>query len=204
MDIRVVELLCSRLCHELVSPVGAINNGVELMEEMGDEMGEEAMRLIAHSAQVTARRLQVLRLAYGAAGTEASSFAEVRTAASNYLADTKITLDWPAGAVDDTFAGSRGTAKVLLNLIVLAEESLAYGGRLALSGSASSVTVSAIGRAAALKPEIQAAFAGGVEPAALSPRSVHAYATRRFADHYGLSVEAAETTERLDLTLRGA
>ena len=43
LDIRVVELLCSRLCHELVSPVGAINNGVELIEEMGADMADEAI-----------------------------------------------------------------------------------------------------------------------------------------------------------------
>ena len=61
LDMRVVELLCSRLCHELVSPVGAINNGVELIEEMGAEMADEAIGLIAHSADQASRRLRLLR-----------------------------------------------------------------------------------------------------------------------------------------------
>jgi histidine phosphotransferase ChpT len=95
MDIRVAELLCSRLCHELVSPVGAINNGVELIEEMGEDMAEEAIALISHSAGQAARRLRLLRLAYGAAGGEgAVGFADAQQAATAYFADGKISLDW--------------------------------------------------------------------------------------------------------------
>ncbi|WP_328702836.1 histidine phosphotransferase family protein [Arenibaculum pallidiluteum] len=201
LDIRVLELLCSRLCHELVSPVGAVNNGVELIEEMGADMADEAMGLIAHSAQQAARRLQVLRLAYGAAGTDASSFGEVRTAAANYLSGSKIALEWPAGVLDDALAGHRGFAKVLLNLIIMGEDALAYGGTLALVGSGGTVTVSARGRAAALKPDIRTAFDGACAPGDLSPRTVHAYATGRFAENYGLSIAPSETPDRLDLQL---
>lgn len=202
MDIRVVELLCSRLCHELVSPVGAVNNGVELIEEMGSEMGEEALGLIAHSAQQAARRLQVLRLAYGAAGTEAASFGDVRTAATNYFSGSKIALDWRQGAVDDALAQRRGTAKVLINLLVLGEEALPYGGTLSVGGGAGPVAVSARGRAAGLRPESRAALDGATAPADLTPRTVHAFATGRFAEHYGLAAAAVETPDGLDLLIR--
>jgi len=202
LDLRVVELLCSRLCHELVNPVGAVNNGVELIEEMGADMADEALKLIAHSAQQAQGRLKVLRLAYGAAGTELSSFGEIRTNIEKYLAGSKIGLDWPSGAVDDALASRRGTAKVLLNLLIMGEAALAYGGTLALSSGNGAVTVSARGRGASLKPDIREALDGGCTPADLKPTTVHAYATGRFAEAYGLTVTPVEAPERLDLVLR--
>ncbi len=68
VDPRVIELLCSRLCHDLISPVSAINNGFELIAEFGDEMRGEAMSLMGDSAREAARRLKFFRIAFGAAG----------------------------------------------------------------------------------------------------------------------------------------
>ena len=68
----VIELLASRICHDLVSPVGAINNGVEFMEEMGDdaEQRKEALGLISHSASQASAKLMAFRIAYGSGGRE--------------------------------------------------------------------------------------------------------------------------------------
>ena len=109
LDIRVVELLCSRLCHELISPVGAINNGVELIEEMGAEMADEAIGLIAHSADQASRRLRLLRLAYGTAGSDKSGLAEAAQAAEGYFAGSKIKLEWLPGRLEQ--AGSSSPAR---------------------------------------------------------------------------------------------
>ena len=202
LDIRVAELLCSRLCHELVSPVGAINNGVELIEEMGAEMVDEAIGLIAHSADQAARRLRLLRLAYGAAGAESTAgLAEAQQAAASYFAGGRITLDWAPGGLPDALAARRGAAKLLLNLLVLAEEALAYGGTVRLSAEGRVVVVSALGRAAALKPETRAALDGDTPPDALGPRTVHAYATGRFAAQYDFGIEVREGADGLDLRL---
>ena len=78
---RVLELVSSRICHDLVSPVGAINNGVELIQELGEDAGAEAMQLIAASAVQASARLKCFRLAYGAAGTDKNiGFREVKDA----------------------------------------------------------------------------------------------------------------------------
>ncbi|MSP89576.1 MAG: hypothetical protein EXQ92_12320 [Alphaproteobacteria bacterium] len=69
MDQRVLELLMSRVCHDLISPVGAVVNGVELIEDGGADMTDDAMALIAKSARQASRRLQFFRMAYGAAGS---------------------------------------------------------------------------------------------------------------------------------------
>jgi histidine phosphotransferase ChpT len=198
LDIRVVELLCSRLCHELVSPVGAINNGVELIEEMGADMADEAIGLIAHSADQASRRLRLLRLAYGAPGGGNSGLAEAAQAAEGYFAGGKIKLEWPPGRLEQAGQLQPGTGKVLLNLVILAEEALAYGGRIAVEpDSDGNPRVSAIGRNAGLKGEAAQALTGNVAIESLTPRTVHAYVTGRFAQHLNLKVvtsqELAET-----------
>src|SRR5271154_5841604 len=96
IDMRVLELLASKLCHDLVSPVSAINNGVELIEDIGGSVVEEAMKLIGDSAQHASRRLRLFRLAYGRAGSEDNlGIRDVRPIATQYLAGGKTTLDWP-------------------------------------------------------------------------------------------------------------
>lgn len=201
-DIRVAELLCSRLCHELISPVGAINNGVELIEEMGAGMADDAIGLIAHSADQAARRLRLLRLAYGAAGAESGAgIADAQQTAATYFSDSKVTLDWPSGRLPPDLAQRRGTAKLALNLLILAEEALAYGGTARVEGGASGLTVTASGRQAGLRPETKAALNGAATPDELSPRTVHAYATGRFAEHYGFVLSLAEAPERLVVSL---
>src|SRR5918993_2163211 len=174
LDIRVVELLCSRLCHELVSPVGAINNGVELIEEMGADMADEAIGLIAHSADQASRRLRLLRLAYGAPSGDKSGLAEAAQAAEGYFAGGKIKLEWPPGGLEQAGQLQPGTGKVLLNLIILAEEALAYGGRIVIEpGNDGNLRVAAIGRNAGLKAEAAQALTGDIAIETLTPRTVH-------------------------------
>ena len=71
VDIRVIGLLCSHLCHELVNPLGAVNNGIELLMDVGDDMRDEALGLIESSAERTTNRMQFYRMAYGMAGESA-------------------------------------------------------------------------------------------------------------------------------------
>ncbi len=65
---RVIGLLCSYLCHELVNPLGAVNNGIELLIDVGDDMSDDALTLIESSAERATNRVQFYRMAYGMAG----------------------------------------------------------------------------------------------------------------------------------------
>lgn len=207
LDIRIVELLCSRLCHDLVSPIGAINNGVELIEEMGAEVAEDAMGLIAHSAGQASRRLHLFRMAYGMAGDSGTvRFAQIRETAAAWLAGSKIGLTWTEGRPEPGGAERSGVAKILLNMVMLAEETLPYGGTIAVDGSGGPesglLSVTAEGRAARLTPEAEAALAGRSPPDHLTPRTVHAYITGRFAEHAGVRLTTEPVApERLILRL---
>ncbi|HYC03585.1 MAG TPA: histidine phosphotransferase family protein [Azospirillaceae bacterium] len=186
LDIRVVELLCSRLCHDLVSPVGAISNGVELIEEMGEGMEAEAMELISSSAEQASRRLRVFRLAYGAAGSQSDlSGRDVRAVLEGWFRGGRVKLDWRADDLDDP---PRGLWKCLLNLALLGEETIGSGGDLRVERAGQGLRVVTSGRSAALRPESAAALAGGVDPGDLTPRTVQAYVTGRFAEHFGLTL----------------
>lgn len=197
-DIRILELLASRLCHDLVSPVGAIRNGLELIEEMEDDpnpafMGE-AIKLIDHSSGQADRRLRLFRLAYGVAGREVRGFGEMRTIVAGWLEGTRTAVAWGAGVPADTVTERSGVAKVLLNTIILAEEALTHGGTITVAGqgdgAAGRLTVTATGRPGALNAEAQAALDGTAAPDAVTPRTVHAYVTGRFAESYGVRLAA--------------
>src|SRR5580658_1211274 len=98
IDLRVLELLASKLCHDLVSPVSAINNGVELIEDIGGSVVDEAMKLIGDSAAQASRRLRLYRIAYGRAGSDENlPVRDVRQVAEQYVMGGKMTLHWPDG-----------------------------------------------------------------------------------------------------------
>src|ERR1700761_7223243 len=123
IDLYVLELLASKLCHDLVSPVSAINNGVELIEDIGGSVVDEAMKLIGDSAHHASRRLRLYRMAYGRAGSADNlGIKDVRLLAEQYLSGGKATITWPETQPPEIFATHKGALKVMLNLIVLAEE----------------------------------------------------------------------------------
>ena len=125
VDFRVLELLCGRLCHELISPVGAINNGVELLDEEDPEFVKEAMTLIGQSARKAGQRLQFYRFAYGTAGAASGgSSADGRDLSLGLLEGGKVRCEWSQEA--------RGLAlpwqRLGCNMLVLALEALPRGG----------------------------------------------------------------------------
>ena len=206
-DLRVLELLSSKICHDLVSPVSAINNGVELIEDIGESVADEAMKLIGDSATQASRRLRLFRMAYGRAGSEDTlAVRDVRQVAEHYLSGGKTLLHWADDQPDATLAERKGFLKTVLNVTMLAEEILAYGGNVTLqtmqNGAQVGCRFEIAGRAAQLNPQIQAALDGTVEIDALTPRTIQAYMTGRLAAHFGLKITHDHPTpERLDLNL---
>ena len=184
IDMRVAELLASRLCHDLVGPIGAVNNGMELMEDEDLGMSDDALQLSANSARQAASILQYYRLAYGMAGARiGADLGDLQELAAGFLASSKTALDWairqaPADAPD-------GLGKLLLNMIVLAEEALPRGGTLSvavLEGPAGmEASVTAKGTGAKLREENRPALADDVDIDELTPRNVQGYFTRLIA-----------------------
>ncbi len=192
IDLRVTELLSSKICHDLISPVSAINNGVELIDDIGDSVMVEAMKLIADSAGQASRRLRLFRIAYGRAGSEANlPVRDVRLVAEQYFSVGKIKIIWPDTVTLDLLAESRGGLKTLLNGLLMAEEVLAYGGEIAVTpredGQGNGCIVRVTGRGASLAPVYREALDGATPVEDLTPRSVQSYMTGLFARQFGFA-----------------
>ena len=135
-------LLCSRVCHDVISPVGAIINGLEVLDgEQDEEMRTVAMELIKKSAISAAARLQFCRLAFGAAGSYGALIdtGDAEKAARDLFANSRTTLEWSG----ERRMASRNSVKLLLNLCLIAAGAAPRGGVIAvdLSGEGDAMTM---------------------------------------------------------------
>lgn len=177
-SVSFAALLCSRLCHDLVSPVGALSNGLEILsDEHDDGMREQVMALLGQSARQTSNRLQFFRLAFGAGSGFGATvdLREGKKALDAFFEGSKVSLEW------DTTISSlpRGALKLLLNLALLAGEGLIRGGVLKIAikpnGAGLSVEILAQGSQMLFSDAARAAIAGNLSEDALEPRTAPAH-----------------------------
>ncbi len=174
-------LLCSRLCHDLLSPVGALNNGLELLADEHDPaMRARCVELLNDSARASANKLKFFRLAFGAAGGFGDMIdpREAKAAIEGLFADKhRVTLGWFV----DAPSLPKPAVKVLLNLALIAGDALVRGGRLDIgaeaTGDAIEIVVRADGDRIVLDDELRGALAGDgdmMTPRAAAACLVHA------------------------------
>lgn len=203
IDLRVLELLSSKLCHDLISPVSAINNGVELIEDIGGSVVDEAMQLIGTSAGQAARRLKLFRMAYGRAGSEENiAVKDVKQTLEGYFQDGKITFKFADQAIDENLRGQKGSLKCLINLAIMAEEMLAYGGSIGCEPTdAGFCELQVSGRAAHLSDAVKAALEASVAIEELTPRTIQAFITGRFIAYFGLGLSWQQNSDEVRFRL---
>src|SRR6188472_2122171 len=122
-------LLCSRVCHDIISPVGAINNGLELLDEGGADA--DAMQLIRSSARVAAAKLKFARIAFGAAGSAGMVIdtGDAESVAQSYFANEKPELIW----LGERALLPKNKVKLLLNLLMVAGAAIPRGGKIVVN-----------------------------------------------------------------------
>ena len=131
-SLDLAALLCSRVCHDLISPVGAIVNGLEVLEDDNDESTKTfALELIKKSAKQASARLQFCRLAFGAAGSAGAQIdlGDAESVARGFLEDDKTKLAWNLPRV----LLPKNRVKLLLNLLLLAGQTIPRGGTLTVA-----------------------------------------------------------------------
>jgi len=203
-DARLTEFLCSRLCHELVGPIGAANNGVELIKELGDEQGE-AFTLLADSAELAAKRLLFYRMAYGAAGYYGLESAEVvRDFIASICPKDKVIFSWQElGAPHELFAAREGIGKLLLNLSVVVIDCLPRGGSMKAIIDATGAWIEATGTGARVPEHTQTAIQGNLDVIPLEAVTAHAIFTLRLAQRLNVRLEATlPAKDNVRFTLR--
>ena len=156
-------LLCSRVCHDLISPVGAIVNGIEVLEEEKDEATKEfALDLIKKSAATASAKLQFCRIAFGAAGSAGAQIdlGDAEKIARGFLEDDKTKIAWnvPRALL------AKNLVKLLLNMLVIAGQAIPRGGKITVDpigdGDSIGFKVSATGVNAKIPPAVPSLLTG--------------------------------------------
>ena len=181
--IEFASLMCSRLCHDLLSPVGALNNGLELLADEDDPaMRKEYMALLADGARASAEKLKFFRLAFGAAGGfgDRIDAGEVR-ASLDALAGMggKVAFGWVA----DCTTLDRASTRIVLNLGLIALDALIRGGRLDVGMEEGEIVIRAEGPRLVLDEEVRKVLNG--EAVAPTSRTVGAFLARTVAERAG-------------------
>lgn len=206
VDLKVVQLLSSRLCHDLVGPAGAVHNGIELFEEMGPDEGADALKMVATSVEQLSARLAFFRLAFGLGGLSGRKppLAEARDLAQAFLEGGRITLDWPPEIGANMGQDITSPAiKILLNMILVAIDALPRGGVLTVSLASMDnpkdepgigMAVKASGDGARLKEDLQSALSPKSLSHAergLSAHNIHGFFCQRLAEQQLSKIEVS-------------
>ncbi len=207
-SLDLASLLCSRLCHDLLSPVGAMSNGLELLaEERDPEMRARVMDLLEQSAKTSADKLKFFRLAFGAAGGF-DSLVPVDEARALIVAlavgGGRTEVEWAVSAP----ALPKAAIKVLLNLAHIGLEALVRGGTLQIGAEAradesgrgsTEIAIRASGPRIAFDPAIGQALDGTLPGSEVSSRTAPAAMIRRLAEGQGGGLQFALGAEALVL-----
>jgi histidine phosphotransferase ChpT len=186
-------LLCSRVCHDIISPVGAIINGLEVLEEdNSEEMRQFASDLIKRSAKQASAKLQFARLAFGAAGSAGAEIdlGDAEKVARGYMEGEKAEFAWQAPRV----LMPKNLVKLLLNLILLANAAVPRGGsvKVTVEGEAASprFTLRSAGPSARVPAAFESLVPGKIEGITVDAQAVQAYYTGALARTAGMAISA--------------
>ncbi len=179
-------LIGSRICHDLISPIGAINNGLELLGMAGQTSGPE-LNLISESVDNASARIRFFRLAFGAAGPQDVAVQEVRQVLRDLCANTKLTIRWDSDA-----PARRDDVRLAFLAEQCLETAMPYGGEIEISRDESGWTVRGLSDKFNVNQPLWSMLADGNIPEDLAPAHVH------FAL---LAVHSREENRRLRTTL---
>lgn len=164
----IAALIGSRICHDLISPIGAVTNGLELMALSGDGAEGPEAALVSESAAQASARVRFFRLAFGAAAADQTVGAnEIRGILANLHAGGRSEVAWQS---QESLA--RSTVRAVLLALLCAEQALPRGGRLSARQDAAGWTVTGRGRHVEVRPDLWASLSGQPAPAGIAPSEV--------------------------------
>jgi histidine phosphotransferase ChpT len=204
LPLRVADLLCSRLCHDLIGPTAAVSNGLELLDDGRGGMDADVLALLSFSIGQAAGRLMYFRVAYGLGGdnADAISLGDAAALVRGIVEADKVGLEFAGG---DARLG-RGGTRLLLNAVLVGLETLPNRGTLAVAVDTADgvrIDIAGSGPGVHLRPEVRAALDPAADVTGLTPRTVQGYFTAWFARALGGGFElAAEGEGRVAFTAR--
>jgi histidine phosphotransferase ChpT len=194
-------LLCSRVCHDVISPVGAIVNGLEVLEDEKDaSMRELAFDLIAKSARQASARLQFARLAFGAAGSAGAAIdtGDAEQVARAFVSDENTSLGWTGSRL----LLPKNRVKLLLNLILIADNAIPRGGALDVEvlDEGARFVVRAKGLNARIPPHAPELMAGRAADGTVDAHAIQPFYAGLVAEAAGMDVSFAIDADVVTIT----
>jgi len=196
-------LLCSRVCHDLISPIGAIVNGLEVLAEDKDPATQQfALELIKKSSGTASAKLQFCRIAFGAAGSAGAQIdsGDAETISRGFLEDDKTKLVWnlPRAILP------KNRIKLLLNMLLIAGQAIPRGGTLTVdgigSGEATGFSIRAAGTNAKVAPIVPLLVAGDGGTDGVDAHRIQPFYTGLLARACGVSVNISPETDAIVIT----
>jgi histidine phosphotransferase ChpT len=199
-------LLCSRVCHDLISPTGAIVNGLEVLEEKesDEETKTFALDLIKKSAKTASARLQFCRLAFGAAGSAGAQIdlGDAQTMGRAFIEDDKTKLTWKLPRL----LLPKNRVKLLLNLLIIAGQTIPRGGMLTVEpigeGESMGFRIAASGLNARIPQAVPALLAGTSESGSIDAHAIQPFYAGLLARACGLKVAIEAEGEAIIVAAR--
>ncbi len=188
-------LLASRLCHDIISPVGAIQSGLELLDDMPDD--PESMALVRSSTKSAVAKLQFARIAYGASGSSTAQIdmGDARTVAEGWMAFEKANLQWSG----ERAYVPKNIAKLVLNLLVVANASVPRGREVEVTieqlEPAARFTIAARGKPLRVPAKFRELLAGDAAPDSIDAHGIQPYYALLLAREAGLTVTLEQGDE---------
>jgi histidine phosphotransferase ChpT len=203
-DMDLSALLCSKVCHDVISPVGAIANGLEVLEDEKDaEMRDIAFDLVKRSSRQASAKLQFCRIAFGAAGSAGSSIdtGDAEDVARKFIGEDKIELEW---AIPREIR-PKSEVKLMLNMLMLAISSIPRGGKIVMGVvDGGGITATATGKNAKVPEKTLVMLSGDVQEEAMDARLAQVYYTLRLASECSLELAAAAGEDSVTYTASAA
>ncbi len=200
---KIIELLASKICHDLISPIGAISNGIEIMEELGGDDNCDITKLLSFSATQANAKLKAMRLAYGAGGTDPNiKINDIYNIFEDYISgENRISQDWNPNEkfnIDDKI----GFAKSLMLLLLFAVDTLPKGGIISVKPyDHNSILINAKGENAHFRDNYLHALEHNISSSDLDPKLIHPYITGLLTKNYGFKIDV-EKIENNFISLR--
>ena len=187
-DLDLAALLCSRVCHDIISPVGAIANGLELMDDpdVDADMKATALDMVRNSAKTATAKLKFCRIAFGASGSAGAQIdmGEAGEMAKAFVGEEKIKLDWQAPRENRP----KAEVKLILNMMMLAMAGIPRGGVVTVTVDGRNFAVKAQGERAKVPQAMADVLTGAVAAETLDARMVQPYYAKLLAESANLSI----------------
>lgn len=207
IDLKILETLSSKICHDLVNPISAINNGVELLEDSSSEgnFSKEAIKMVEFSGDQASKRLQIFRYAYGQllSGT-GTPLAKIIETINSFLSSSRISVEFPTNFASSPLMKKDGFLRLLINAFLFSFEIMQIEGKITVKDEISvdgeSLSLHIFGKHKEINADILAGLQGRSNANDVSVQSITAYLLGCYARQYGATLDL-KVVDDINMTL---